>query len=69
MLLWVNKERYKQLFRQKVGLSSILVNVRIIYLDLKTLGAVAKVAAVIKVPNINKKWAATVIPNTKNDPK
>ena len=34
-----------------------------------TLGAAANVAAVIKVPKINKKWAATVIPNTINEPK
>ena len=32
-----------------------------------TFGAAENVAAVIKVPKINKKWAAAVMPNTINE--
>ena len=38
-------------------------------MDLTIFGAVAKVAAVIKVPKISRKCAAAVIPKTTNDPK
>jgi hypothetical protein len=38
-------------------------------LDLKTFGAVANVAAVINVPKIKRKWAATVMPKTTKEPK